>query len=226
MQHHTVITHAMPSHRTATPEDMDRFAIFLEANPFASAMMIHQGPHGEQRGVAGGTKVSGSYFGARLDGSQRVTAAARISNIKGFQSGRLPRRGVSCEGVCGLPGFRPGSGQQRDGGTKGTRSAKPAPSPIRAILCFMFVLVFRVRLRQAPTDFSEARPSVPSSLRSATVSTARSDSFASTLSQQPQHEPAARPVCFDALIFGQKLYSGHKNIPAFSFVAAVDSALS
>ena len=39
----------MPSHRTGTPEDMDRVATFLEANPFASAMMIHQGPHGEQQ---------------------------------------------------------------------------------------------------------------------------------------------------------------------------------
>ena len=120
MQHHTVITHAMPSHRTATPEDMDRFAIFLEANPFASAMMIHQGPHGEQRGVAGGTKVSGSYFGARLDGSQRVTAAARISNIKGFQSGWLPRRGGVLRGCLRFAGFRtwfrPAEGQSGQGG--------------------------------------------------------------------------------------------------------------
>ena len=60
----------MPSHRTGTPEDMDRLATFLEANPFASAMMIHQGPHGEQRGVAGGTKVSGSYFGAATYASE------------------------------------------------------------------------------------------------------------------------------------------------------------
>jgi hypothetical protein len=49
---------------------MDRLATFLEANPFASAMMIHQGPHGEQRGVAGGTKVSGSYFGAATYASE------------------------------------------------------------------------------------------------------------------------------------------------------------
>ena len=70
MQNHTVITHRVPSHRTGIPEDMDRLATFLEANPFASAMMIHQGPHGEQRGVAGGTKVSGSYFGASTYASE------------------------------------------------------------------------------------------------------------------------------------------------------------
>jgi hypothetical protein len=63
------------------------------------------------------------------------------------------------------------------------------------------------------------------SLRSATVSTALGF-IGSALSQHPQHEPAARPVSFDALVFGQKLYSGHKNIPVFSLVAAVDSSLS
>ena len=36
MQNHTVITHRVPSHRTGIPEDVDRLATFLEANPFAS----------------------------------------------------------------------------------------------------------------------------------------------------------------------------------------------
>jgi|SRR6185437_14688280 len=56
--------------------------------------------------------------------------------------------------------FRPAEGR-RD---KGTCSAKRAPSPIRAILRFMFVLVFRVRLREAPEGFfggAPLRPFVP-----------------------------------------------------------------
>lgn len=76
----------MPSHRTGTPEDMDRLATFLEVNPFASAMMIHQSPHGEQRGVAGGTKVSGSGTGDV--GSEAAPDGRRW----GTQAGRPPAR--------------------------------------------------------------------------------------------------------------------------------------